>query len=556
VRWRALRVSTLSLAPTALTVCPEGTGGMLRIDAGGVTGGASLSGLTLSGRIGSSPLTLSAADVALALGATGFRAQGVEARIGTKDAPVILGADRLDGRFADNAFAGNFAYGHGRIGAVPFALSDMAGTWRFAAGRLDVDGVLRVADTAPDARFHPVVARDARLALAQGRITATGHIAHPTRGGPFTSVNIAHDLASGEGSARFALEELRFGTALQPDDLTPLALGVVANVDGAVSGDGAVRWTADTVTSEGRFVIRDMNLAAAFGPVEKLSTSLVFTDLIGLETAPGQVATIGTVNPGIVALDGRVTFQLLRGARARVEGGEWPFAGGRLTLLPSTLDFDAKGARNLVFRVEGLDAGAFINTMDLKNISATGTFDGLLPMIFDATGGRIVGGILVARQDGRPPLLVENAQALSVSCDPMRQAGTLSYVGDVSNADMGVYGRMAFDALKKLRYKCLTILLDGAVDGEFLTRVAINGVNQGSDESRKSALLRPFLGLPFLFNVRIEAPFRGLLNTYQSFVDPSALIRSSLGPQYRTVLENRLAVQPSDSDKGASQEDE
>ena len=107
-----------------------------------------------------------------------------------------------------------------------------------------------------------------------------------------------------------------------------------------------------------------------------------------------------------------------------------------------------------------------------------------------------------------------------------------------------------------MRYKCLTILLDGAIDGEFVTRVAINGVNQGSEESRKSAILRPFLGIPFLFNVRIEAPFRGLLNTYQSFVDPSALVRGSLGPQYQTVLENRLAVQPSESDKGLSREHE
>ncbi len=143
-----------------------------------------------------------------------------------------------------------------------------------------------------------------------------------------------------------------------------------------------------------------------------------------------------------------------------------------------------------------------------------------------------------------------------MTCDPARQAGTLSYVGEVSNAQMGAYGKMAFDALKNLRYKCLTILLDGALDGEFLTRLAINGVNQGTDEARKSVITRSFLGLPFIFNVRIEAPFRGLLNSYQSFVDPSALIRGSLGPQYKTVLENKLAVQPADSEKGASKEGE
>jgi hypothetical protein len=56
--------------------------------------------------------------------------------------------------------------------------------------------------------------------------------------------------------------------------------------------------------------------------------------------------------------------------------------------------------------------------------------------------------------------------------------------------------------------------------------------------------------------VRIEAPFRGLLNTYQSFVDPSALVRGSLGPQYRTVLENKLAVQPPESENRVKKEGE
>lgn len=550
IRWSHVRVSTLSLDPAALRLCPETGRSLLRGETGGIAGGARLSNVALTGRLGSNPLTLRAADFAFAMkaGQPGFRAGAIEARIGGAEAPVILGAGSLDGRTGAKGVLGRFVEGHGRIGSVPLALTDMAGGWRFAGGALTVDGHLRVADTAAEARFNPVAVPDATLTLADGRISAGGHVRHPTQGEAFARVDIGHILATGEGYARFALEGLRFDSALQPDDITPLALGVVANVDGLVTGRGEIRWTGSAVTSTGSFSTTDMKLAAAFGPVEGLSTTLNFTDLLAMETAPGQVATIKAINPGVLVNDGRVQYRLLPGSRARIEGGEWPFAGGRLTLLPSTMDFDAKGARHLIFRVAGLDAGAFINTMELKNLSATGTFDGLLPMTFDAGGGRIEAGILVARQEGLPPLLVESAQGLTVPCDPARQAGTLSYVGDVSNAEMGAYGKMAFDALKKLRYKCLTILLDGAIDGEFLTRIAINGVNQGSEESRRSALLRPFLGLPFLFNVRIEAPFRGLLNTYQSFVDPSALIRGSLGPQFQTVLENKLAVQPPDSE--------
>lgn len=557
LKWDALRVSTLSLEPATLGLCPVEGRALLHIGRDGVRGGAQAKSVALAGRIGSSPLRLAAAEVAFGLSKQGFRASGVETRIGGADAPVILGAGTLDGLFSATGLSGRFGNGHGRIGSVPLDLSDMAGRWRFAKARLDVDGGLRVTDTErASPRLNPLLAPDAHLSLVGGRIAATGHLRHPARGGDFAAVDITHDLSSGKGEAKIALQDLRFGQQLQPDDLTPLALGVVANVNGPVTGSGTIRWTGSSVTSGGRFATEGMNLAAAFGPVEGLSTTLNFTDLLAIETAPGQVATLKSVNPGVEVRDGRVVFQLQQGFKAQVQDGEWPFAGGTLRLLPSTLDFDAKGARRLIFRVTGLDAGAFINTMELKNISATGTFDGLLPMVFDATGGRIEGGILVARQEGMPPLMVESAQNLTVPCDPVRQSGTLSYVGDVSNAEMGTYGKLAFDALKKLRYKCLTILLDGAIDGEFVTRVAINGVNQGSEESRKSAIMRNFLGIPFLFNVRIEAPFRGLMNTYQSFVDPSALVRSSLGPQYRTVLENRLAVQPPDSEKGVSKEGE
>ena len=82
--------------------------------------------------------------------------------------------------------------------------------------------------------------------------------------------------------------------------------------------------------------------------------------------------------------------------------------------------------------------------------------------------------------------------------------------------------------------------MDGYIDGEVITQVAFNGVNQAPVESEQMGLGRQFTGLPFIFNIRIEAPFRGLLNTAKSFVDPTVLIRSHVA--------NGLAVQPADSD--------
>ena len=103
---------------------------------------------------------------------------------------------------------------------------------------------------------------------------------------------------------------------------------------------------------------------------------------------------------------------------------------------------------------------------------------------------------------------------------------------------MNVYAKLAFDALKSLRYKHLHIALDGALDGEMVSRVDFNGVNENSVTPVKGYLARQFIGLPFVFNVTIHAPFRSLLSTARTFQDPSALIRQ---------LE--LPIQPVESEK-------
>src|SRR3546814_20716781 len=111
---------------------------------------------------------------------------------------------------------------------------------------------------------------------------------------------------------------------------------------------------------------------------------------------------MGSVNPGIEVTSGVVHYQLLKGQQVRIEDGKWPFAGGELTLQPTVLDSSAEKPRALTFRIIGLQAAAFIHALEMENISATGTFDGLLPMSFDDKGGRVVGGGLVAWRQGQP----------------------------------------------------------------------------------------------------------------------------------------------------------
>ena len=114
---------------------------------------------------------------------------------------------------------------------------------------LKLDGGLRVADAASAPRFNPLISDDFNLSLVDGKIVARGVLREPAGRTPVTSVDIAHDLSAGTGRAILDVPELRFGKTLQPDALTHLALGVVANVDALVSGRGEIRWTPDGVTS-------------------------------------------------------------------------------------------------------------------------------------------------------------------------------------------------------------------------------------------------------------------------------------------------------------------
>ena len=248
-----------------------------------------------------------------------------------------------------------------------------------------------------------------------------------------------------------------------------------------------------------------LDLAAAFGPVTGLSGEIEFDDLIALRTRPGQQLRVGGINPGVEVTGGTISYRLRPNQVVDIEQGRWPFAGGELLLAPATLDFGREGARTLTFRIVGLDAAKFIEQLKLENLAATGIFDGNLPIVFDKSGGRIVGGRLVARGPG-----------------------TLAYVGDVSNAQTNTMAKLAFDALKSIRYDVLAIDLDGALDGEIVSRGGCTGVNDAP--VAPTGLARSLTGLPFKFNIVVRAPFRGLVNTARTFQDPGLLLKRPIQP--------------------------
>jgi hypothetical protein len=385
------------------------------------------------------------------------------------------------------------------LNAVPLNIEDAAGAWRYANGKLAIsNGSLRLEDRQKNARFQPLVAHDASLELADNRITAQAVLREPNSGREIVRTEIRHDLSTGAGSADLAVDGILFDNQLQPDTISRLALGVIANAQGTLRGNGRIDWNEKGVTSSGRFGTDSLDYAAAFGPVKGMSGTVEFTDLLGLVTAPHQHLHFASINPGIEVNDGDLDFELRPNLQLVVNRGVWPFVGGTLTLLPTQLNLGVAEVRHYTLEVVGLDAAQFVQKLGLANISATGTFDGSLPLVFDQNGGRIDNGVLQSRAPG----------------------GNFSYVGSLTYKDLSTMANFAFDALKSLDYRSMRIEMGGSLEGEIITKVAFEGISQGKG-ARTNFLTRQVAKLPIRFNVSIRAPFLQLVTSLRSLYDPA-----------------------------------
>ena len=505
--FQSLTVGAMKLGAAKVPLCPLGgaivsqpPGGALRIAAG-------TQRLRLAGQLGTSPVEI-AADRARLLSSDRFDASGLGMRLGNPQSPVLLVAKQLDGRFGSRGIAGTFGGGRGTIGNIPLLMSEAAGRWTFAKA-LTVDGALTLSDRSDKVKFYPLAARNVHFVLAGDNITTTGSLHNPASGALVTNVDILHRLASAQGHAILDAPGLHFAqNGLQPDAITPLTEGVIALVDGTVRGQGRIDWKGARVTSTGDFSTNATDLAAAFGPVTGIHGTIHFSDLLGFETAPGQIVTLATVNPGIPVENGTVRYQLLPGQLVKIESGDWPFMGGRLVLRETVLNLGKPTPKRLTFAVDGLDAHILVDSFGFKEIAAGGIFDGVLPMIFDDSGGRIVGGRLDSRRPG----------------------GSLSYIGVVSKANLGLFGGIAFNALRDLRFQSMIVRLDGDLAGEFATTLTIDQVALGNTGTQR-LIRRVLKKVPFKFNVSIKGPFRALIGTAKSFKDPRTTIHDALpGP--------------------------
>ena len=504
LQFASLRTASLRAGPTSARLCPQGNA-IVSGSQSGVNIAANAPSLKLDGFLGSTPLSISSGALGFSI-ANGLKAQNVGIRLGTPDSMTKLDMALFSAAFG-RTLTGRMEGAYGQVANVPLLMENIQGDWRYEKGEFLVDASLLVRDEQQVERFRPLISNDVKLGFDGSDITATGWLREPETLIAVAAIDILHGLDKSKGRALIEVQSLTFNERLQPEQLTPLTLGVIANVRGEISGAGRIDWDSseDGIKSTGTFRTNSMNLAAAFGPVTGLSGEINFTDLLALETGPGQIVKLSEVNPGVAVFNGLVGYRLLPDYQVQIEGGEWPFAGGKLYLEPTILDMSEEAERRLEFTVVGIDAAQFLTQFDFENMTATGVFDGKLPMVFDQDGGRIVGGYLVAREGG----------------------GTLAYVGELTYEDMGTMANFAFNALKSIKYRNLTMGMDGDIAGEIITEVKFDGLQQGDDASR-NFITKQLARIPIQFNVRIQAPFMQMMSSAKAYYEPELLVGRNL----------------------------
>lgn len=496
-RFERISLGTAVFDRAAIDLCPSHGAAIVESGGNGLRLAARADNLALTGRVGESPLVLSTG--ALNLGYPGtLRAAGVDVRLGADAAPSRFRVANIDLRLGTDP-AGTFAGLEARLADVPLDIAGASGQWRYADGRLSISQAgFDLTDRLDPARFEPLRSDGAAFTLEGSRIAAKAALREARTSRGVGEVSIGHDLSTGAGHADLAVPDLKFDKGFQPAQLTRLALGVVANVEGRITGSGRIDWNARGVASTGSFGTDNLDLAAAFGPAKGIKGRIEFTDLLGMVSKPHQQITVAAINPGIEVTEGQIDLTLLPDQVLRLHDARWPFLGGTLVLEPTDLRLGVAEARRYTLTVTAIDAAKFIEKMELGNLAATGTFDGQFPLVFDANGGRIEEGTLVSRSGG----------------------GNVSYIGALTYENMGAMANFAFDSLKSLDYRTMAIAMRGDLEGEIVTNVKFDGVRQGAG-TKRNFITRQVANLPIQFNVNIRAPFYQLITSFKALYDPA-----------------------------------
>ncbi|CDO58867.1 Putative uncharacterized protein ydbH [Candidatus Phaeomarinobacter ectocarpi] len=352
-------------------------------------------------------------------------------------------------------------------------------------GRLDIDRV-RVTDTQAAKRFAAVVA-SASLSLdglGEDSLLAsrlTGPVTVKTPAGiVLTKATVTHQLATGDGLLDFKAGPLTFAEdGLQPQELAPVLLGVVAAVSGQVSATGTIAWNNRGVRrSSARAELVNVGLQASAARFAQVSGDIEFSSLVPVRTRGTQAISIGVVDAGLPLEGGIALVRVEGGGDVIIENAQWPFAGGQLVLTSGALNTraDVQRAELAALSVNLTD---LLNLVEMEGLSGEGVLGGAVPI--EIRDGSVY--VMQAKLAAEPGGIVRYQNASTDAAGQTAEGANI-----------------AFQALENFHFQVLSLEIDGPVDGDLTLKITLQGANPDLLE-----------GYPVHLNISTQGAFLDLL---------------------------------------------
>ncbi|RAN36638.1 intermembrane phospholipid transport protein YdbH family protein [Hyphomonas pacifica] len=515
--WRSqgLSFGAIRLTPFATNVCPV-KGVFATPGKGGLSGAARLGALKLPLELSSGGgevifsnarmdwnsaggLSLSATadhvSMPLTIGSNTLGIEGDKLRMGfaaRRNAPPALSA-----RLGETDFSGSLI--PAKVTAGSFSFDGVSATSGIR-GNLEASGV-NMRDLREDPLYQPLTA-DFTATLDDGLLDMSGPLRLKAGGLTIADSLARINIVSLTGMAAVTSRPLTFEPGgLQPWRLSDRLRGVFTDARGTLDVSARMDINSGKITGTGQVAVGDFGFQTTrLGRVQNVNGEVIFSDLLGLTTAPGQTITIGAMNPGIPLENGQIDFQLISGKTLSVESAAFPFAGGALALDPFKWVLGGED-QHLEVTADKIELARLVETLKLPDTKATGTVSGRFPI--DVQGTQI---------------LIRDARLKADA-----NGGRLSYQGEAGDSAAGAdpNARMAFEALKDFDFTVLEVGLDGNALDRITISLLLEGVSRKGITYGKNGQV--LMNQPFQFDISVNSALSELFKSTQYYTSQKQL---------------------------------
>lgn len=292
-----------------------------------------------------------------------------------------------------------------------------------------------------------------------------------------------HNLSLEQGNAALQARKITFlPTVLQPGQLFPILRDLTSEVDGELDALANLSWTKEELNSSMEVLINAKKLETDEVTLENGVSVIKFDSLFPPSTPPKQEINIGALDIGIPLLNGRAEFELNADGRILASLRELDFFGGRIEtetfiIPPSFDDF------SVPLLVTGAELEDLLELIQPKDLTATGTLNGRIPIVIANGEIAVRNGILESAEGGG-----------SIQYRPEPEIRD-----SLAGANEGM--SLLLKAVDDFKYESARVTLDEDAFGDVAFRFQIKGSNP-----------ELYKGIPVHLNVAMDGPLRKLLN--------------------------------------------